>query len=147
MKSAFLAKRIDCDYETFSVHGFRLGIIPESPPKIYVAALQQKMLKMAAAEADGAIINWLSADDVSIVAPIVHAEGNEKEVITRILVAPTEDASVARAVGRRLVSTYLTCQWPISSTRWWPGKVPTLHVFVTSFLARTDLLWLGPLSS
>ena len=40
-----------------------------------------------------------------------------------------------------------SCQWPISSTRWWPAKVPTLHAFFTSFLTKTDLLSRGLLSS
>lgn len=39
------------------------------------------------------------------------------------------------------------CQWPISSTSSWPGKVPALDVFIPSFVTRTDLPSFGPLSS
>jgi len=34
------------------------------------------MLRLAGTEGDGAIINWLSAEDVAKVAPIVQAAGN-----------------------------------------------------------------------
>jgi len=52
------------------------------------------------------------------------------------------------AVGHDVLgNAYEYCQWPISSTRWWPAKVPALHAFITSFLTKTDLLSLGPLSS
>ena len=44
---------------------------PEQPP-ILVAALRQGMLRLAGREGDGAIINWLSADDVKTVAPHVE---------------------------------------------------------------------------
>ncbi len=44
--------------------GFRLGVRPEQKPPILVAALREGMLRLAAREADGAIINWLSATDV-----------------------------------------------------------------------------------
>ena len=46
---------------------------PEQPVPILVAALRAGMLRLAGREGDGAIINWLSADDVRTVAPIVHA--------------------------------------------------------------------------
>ena len=31
------------------------------------------------------------------------------------------------------------CQWPIESPRWWPRKVPTLRVILTSPVSRTGL--------
>jgi hypothetical protein len=46
-----------------------------------------------------------------------------------------------------LNAAFHVCQWPIPSTRWWPRKVPTPQVNLTSFLTRTDLLSLGPPSS
>ena len=93
------------DYETFSVKGFRLGItVPEQPP-ILVAALREGMLKLAGREGDGAIINWLSADDVKTVVPHV---GPDKEIVARIFVFPVDDAGMARAVGKRAIASYLT---------------------------------------
>ena len=63
--------------------------LPPEPVPILVAALREGMLKLAGREGDGAIINWLSADDVTTVAPIVQGaatDGRPKEVVARIFV-------------------------------------------------------------
>jgi probable F420-dependent oxidoreductase len=107
LRRAFTGERIDEPFDTFSVKGFRLGVSVDPAPPILVAALRERMLRMAAEEGDGAIINWLSASDVATVAPIVNAAGPGKEIVARIMVMPTEDRDAARAAGRRLVATYL----------------------------------------
>ena len=63
------------------------------------------MLRLAGREGDGAIINWLSADDVKTVVPHV---GADKEIVARIFVLPVDDAGMARAVGKRAIASYLT---------------------------------------
>jgi probable F420-dependent oxidoreductase len=86
------------------VASFRLDRPPAQPPPILLAALRPGMLHLAAREADGAITNWLSAQDVAR----VRAEfGAEHELAARIFVCPTEDAGAARALGRRLIAAYL----------------------------------------
>src|SRR3546814_14185955 len=67
------------------------------------------MLKPAGREGDGAIINWLGADDVAKVAPIVQGagDGSAKEVVARIFVAPTDDAATVRAMGRYAIAASL----------------------------------------
>ncbi len=112
LRAALSGEKVKEDYETFSVNGFKLGIVPPEPVPILVAALREGMLKLAGREGDGAIINWLSADDVATVAPIVKAygpdsRGNEKEVVARIFVAPIDDADSVRAFGRFAISAYL----------------------------------------
>ena len=92
------------DYETFSVRGFRLGAaVPEMPP-ILVAALRPKMLGIAGTEGDGAIINWLSSDDVRTVVPHV---GEGKEIVARIFVLASTDRDTVNFVGRRAIAAYL----------------------------------------
>jgi probable F420-dependent oxidoreductase len=118
LRAALAGERVDCDYDTFSISGFRLGVVPEEPPKIVVAALRSSMLRMAGREADGAVINWLSADDVATVAPFVHEGGPNKEIVARIIVMPTADADVARAAARRLISSYLTVSVYAEFHRW-----------------------------
>jgi probable F420-dependent oxidoreductase len=108
LREALAGERVDRDYETFGVHGFRLGIPLPEPPRIVVAALRSRMLRLAGSEADGAVINWLSAADVATVAPLVHEGGAGKEIIARIIVMPTTDSDEVRRVGARLISTYLT---------------------------------------
>ena len=54
-----------------------LGLPVAEQPPILVAALRAGMLRLAGREGDGAIINWLSADDVATVAPIVVGAGRQ----------------------------------------------------------------------
>lgn len=105
LRASLAGVKVTEEYETFSVNGFRLGIpVPEQPP-ILVAALREGMLRLAGREGDGAIINWLSADDVARVTPYV---GEGKEIVARIFVFPTDDAGLVYAVGKRAIASYLT---------------------------------------
>jgi probable F420-dependent oxidoreductase len=107
LRAALTGEKVTEDYGTFAVNGFRLGIpVPEQPP-ILVAALRQGMLRLAGREGDGAIINWLSADDVKTVVPHVGPAGT-KEIVARIFVFPVDDAGLARSVGKRAIASYLT---------------------------------------
>src|SRR5436189_1701114 len=104
LRASLTGEKVNEEYETFRVRGFRLGItVPEQPP-ILVAALRQGMLRLAGREGDGAIVNWLSADDVKTVAPHVR---HHKEVAARIFVLPSGDAGPVYAVGKRAIATYL----------------------------------------
>jgi probable F420-dependent oxidoreductase len=108
LRVALTGERVSREYETFTVDGFRLLQVPRIPPKLLVAALRPGMLRLAGREADGAILNWLSADDVRTVTPYVHEGGQDREVVARIFVAPSADPAVARAVGRAAIAAYLT---------------------------------------
>jgi probable F420-dependent oxidoreductase len=110
LRAAFAGEKVTMDTPSFNVKGFRLGIRPEQTPPILVAALREGMLKLAGREGDGAIINWLSADDVATVAPIVQGagDGTEKEIVARIFVAPIDDADAVRAAGKFAIAAYLT---------------------------------------
>jgi alkanesulfonate monooxygenase SsuD/methylene tetrahydromethanopterin reductase-like flavin-dependent oxidoreductase (luciferase family) len=63
------------------------------------------MIKLAAAEADAAITNWLSPGDVPKVRAVA---GPGCELVARIFVIPTPDSDVARAIGRRMIAAYMT---------------------------------------
>jgi probable F420-dependent oxidoreductase len=118
LRTALTGEKVKEDYETFSVNGFKLGLVPEQQPKILVAALRQGMLRLAGAEGDGAIVNWLGADDVSTVAPYVHEGGPDKEVVARIFVAPTTDRDTVMALGRYAIAAYLTVPVYAEFHRW-----------------------------
>ena len=108
LRTALTGEKVTEDYETFSVKGFKLGRVPAEPPRLMVAALREGMLKLAGRESDGAIINWLSAEDVGRVAPIVQeAGGGGKEVVARIFVCPTTDTETVRRMARFAIATYL----------------------------------------
>jgi len=104
LRAALAGEKVNEEYETFRVRGFRLLIKVAEQPPILVAALRPGMLRLAGREGDGAIINWLSADDVRTVVPYV---GEGKEIVARLFVLPTEDRAVVHMVGRRAIAQYL----------------------------------------
>ena len=108
LRAALTGEKVTADYETFSVRSFKLGVVPPEPLPLLVAALRPGMLRLAGREGDGAIINWLAADDVKQVVPYVHAGGPGKEIVARIFVAPTADADTVRAMGKFAIAAYLT---------------------------------------
>ena len=118
LRRALTGEKVTETYETFSVKGFKLGIVPEQPPRLLIAALREGMLRLAGREGDGAIINWLSADDVRTVVPHVHEGGEGKEVVARIFVAPTTDLDTVRSMGRFAIAAYLTVPVYAEFHRW-----------------------------
>jgi probable F420-dependent oxidoreductase len=118
LKAALNGEMVDHDYGTFAVRRFRLERPPADPPQILLAALRPGMLKLAAAEADGVILNWLSAADVTTALGATGAAGPGFEVAARIFVCPTDDHVYARAIGRRLITAYLTVPAYAAFHRW-----------------------------
>jgi hypothetical protein len=126
LKDALSGEKVTKKYDTFEINGFKLNVRPEQPPKILVAALREGMLKLAAREADGTIINWLSAEDVKRVASVVNAEGEDKEIVCRIFVCPSENAEVVRAAGKFAIAAYLNV--PVyAAFHEWLGRGPALQ--------------------
>ena len=109
LKRALTGEKVKEEYTGFKVGGFKLARVPKVQPQILIAALREGMLKLAGREADGAIINWLSADDVKRVAPIVQQAGGgtEKEIVARIFVCPSTDADAVRMGGKFAIAAYL----------------------------------------
>lgn len=114
LRDALGGEKVVGDYGRFEIQGFRLGMVPPEPVPILVAALREGMLRLAGREADGAILNWLGADDVPTVVSHVHdgaraagADPGSREIAARLFVIPNPDADVARKAARRLIAAYL----------------------------------------
>jgi len=130
LRRALAGEKIDESYETFRVQGFRPGRVAAEPPAIMIAALRPGMLRLAGRESDGAILNWLSADDVKTVVPYVHEAGPRREIVARLFVCPTASRDTARAVGRRAIAAYLTV--PVyAAFHEWLGRGPVLREMQT----------------
>jgi probable F420-dependent oxidoreductase len=125
LKAALSGEKITETYDTFSISGFRLGLIPDQPVPILVAALREGMLRMAGRESDGAIINWLSVDNAAQVSAIVREENPQAQIVARLFVAPTSDTETARALGKFAAAAYL--------------NVPVYRAF-HEWMGRGDLL-------
>ena len=128
LNDALSGEKVAKSYDTFEVNGFKLGVRPEMKPKILVAALREGMLRLAGRESDGAIIDWLSPTDVRRVAEVVNdaAGGEEREIVARIFVCPSENAEVVRAAGRFAIAAYLNVPVYAEFHRWL-GRGPQLQ--------------------
>ncbi|GAA2862055.1 LLM class F420-dependent oxidoreductase [Actinoplanes cyaneus] len=118
LRGALAGELVDQEFSTFTVKRFRLERPPAVPPRIMLAALRPQMLHLAAAEADGVILNWLSAGDVHTALAEIKDTGPDFDVATRIFVVPTDDAAYARSIGRRLITSYLTVPAYAAFHRW-----------------------------
>lgn len=125
LHAALAGETITSGYETFRVNRFRLERPPTTPPPVLLAALRPQMLRLAAAEADGVILNWLAPADVPTALAETKAAGPAFETAARIFVCPTEDVAWARTVGRRMIAAYLTVPAYREFHRWL-GREPEL---------------------
>ena len=131
LRRALAGEKVTEQYQTFSVDGFRLDAAPAVPPGLALAALRPQMLRLAAAEADAAITNWLAPDDVPAVRAVC---GPGCELIARIFVCPTADAEVARSIGRRLIAAYLTVP-AYAAFHAWLGREETMRPMIDAWRA------------
>ena len=104
LQIALAGDRVDVDFETFTVRGFRLSLVPDPAPAILVAALRPAMLRLGAQRGNGVILNWVSPDDV---VTSVEAAGAPCEVACRIYVCPGRERDEIASAARRLLGVYL----------------------------------------
>jgi probable F420-dependent oxidoreductase len=135
LRLALAGDRVTFAGETFTVQGFRLSRPPAAPIPIHVAALRPGMLRVAGAMGDGAIVNWLSADDVQQSVRVVREAATQAgrdpdslEITARLMVSIDPLTPEADTFVRRLITAYLT--------------VPVYHAF-HEWLGRAETL--GPM--
>ena len=114
LRQAFTGEKVVADLGTVKANGFRLSRRLAPPPPVYIAALRERMLRLAGAESDGVIINWLGAGDVPKAVAAARAGARkagrdpaELEVVCRVFVCMTEDAALIDFLGRRMIAAYL----------------------------------------
>jgi probable F420-dependent oxidoreductase len=118
LRKALTGDKVSEKYDGFEVNGFTLRRVPREQPPILIAALRPGMLRLAGREGDGAIINWLSAEDVATVKPFVEEGGAQKEIVARIFCCPNPDAEVVRAEAKRAIAAYLNVPVYADFHRW-----------------------------
>ena len=145
LAKALAGEKVDESFETFAVKGFRMNRLPATPPTLMIAALREGMLGLAGRESAGAVLNWLSAEDVKTVAPHVHAGGRGRELVARLFVLPSESPDVVRTVGRRLLAAYLNV--PVyAAFQEWLGRGEALADMWTHWQAGDRKAALGAIS-
>ena len=110
LRAALAGEKVTAAYDTFEVKGFRLtvGEPPDPPVPLLLAALRPQMLRLAAREADGAIINWLSATDTVRVTGIVREIAPDAEIVARLFVCPNPDRAAVLPAARRMLAAYVS---------------------------------------
>ena len=132
LRQALAGERVVFRGATFSVDGFRLTRPPAHRIPIHVAALRPGMLKVAGETADGAVLNWLSADDVpksiGVVRDAARQAGRDPdaiEITARLIINVDPPSSESDQVVRRHIAAYLNV--PVyRAFHEWLGRTPDL---------------------
>lgn len=97
----------------FRVEAFRLEAAPQHAVPIYLAALGERMLRLAGEIADGVILNWATPASIRRAAAVVRdaaaragRDPGDVRVVCYVRVAVTSRAPEAWGVVRRLLATY-----------------------------------------
>jgi probable F420-dependent oxidoreductase len=113
VRMALDGEQMNYDGETLKVAGYRVGRPAPLRIPIFIAALQEKMLRQAVRLADGVCLTWVSADDVTKVMAVVQDEATKAgkdpkafQVMCRINICPTTDPR-AREAYKRAITAYL----------------------------------------
>jgi probable F420-dependent oxidoreductase len=105
---ALTGEKVDMETPSFTIKGFRLGVVPQNRPKVLVAGLRPGMLRLAGKRSDGAILNWLSPEDVRKVVPYVHeGRSSAPEIVARLFVVCSSDVQKVREHAKRAIAAYL----------------------------------------
>ena len=94
--------------------GFKLAAPPDPPVPIVLAALRDRMLRLAAERADGAFTNFLP---LSGVPRVVEAFGSDKELACRLFSVPGPEEQ-ALPVATRIFAAYATVPVYSDYLRW-----------------------------
>lgn len=110
LRAAVSGEKVTESYDSFDIKGYRMAARPAGDVPIYLAALREGMLKLAGRVGDGVILNWLSADDLNTILPIVAeaAGGEPRESVARLFVCPGEDREAVLGTARFVAAAYLS---------------------------------------
>lgn len=125
LRKAFAGERVVFHGETFTVNGFRLSQPPSQPIPIHIAALRPTMLRIAGAAADGAILNWLSAEDVRKAVAVVREaalkagrDPETVEITARLFVMVDPQTPESELGVRRHINAYLNVPTYAAFQKW-----------------------------
>ncbi len=114
LRQAFTGERVTFEGETFTVKGFRLSRVPKQSIPIHVGALRPMMLRIAGKYADGAIVNWLAADDAKKSVAVVREAAQEAgrnpddvEITARLFISVDPPGPAVDTGIRRHINAYL----------------------------------------
>lgn len=133
LRQALAGERVTFEGKTFTVNGFRLSRPPAEPVPLHVAGLRPGMLRVAGEVGDGAIINWLSAEDVSKSVQVVREAAAQVgrdptaiEITARLMVHIDPPSPESDTFARRDIAAYMNV--PVyKAFQEWLGRGPVLQ--------------------
>ncbi len=112
VRSMLKGEKSDFDFSTLKSRGYRQAPL-ENPPPLYLAALQPKMIEMAAEIGDGVIFNlWPKSalpkmmEHVKIGAERAGKNWEEVEIVNRAMVLAKDDKAAGRQLFRAAFAPY-----------------------------------------
>ncbi|MGI8925263.1 MAG: LLM class F420-dependent oxidoreductase [Tepidiformaceae bacterium] len=125
LRQALAGERVVFEGKTVRVNGFRLSRPPAQPIPIHVAALREGMLRVAGEVGDGAIINWLSAEDcrksIAVVreaAAAAERDPSKIEITARLMINIDPPGPESEMIARRAITAYLNVPVYAEFHRW-----------------------------
>lgn len=125
IREAFSGQKVTATGKTVRINGFRLGIVPETPPPIYIGAQGELMLRTAAEIGDGVIVNYITPETFSRMRGEIDAGARTAgkdpaalDIACRILVAIDPEEDVVRENLRRELTAYVTVPQYNKFFRW-----------------------------
>lgn len=133
LRPLLAGEKVVFEGEIIKVNGFRLSTPPAIPPPIHIAALRENMLSLAGEIGDGAIINWLSAEDckksIAVVREAATKAGRDPdkiEITARLMINIDPPSPEGEVMRRRMINAYLHV--PVyKSFHQWLGRAETLR--------------------
>jgi probable F420-dependent oxidoreductase len=114
VRSALAGEKTRYRGKALHSEGFRLGIRLAEPPRIYLAALRERMLQLAGAIGEGLIINMMPLEAMPKIlgayrqgAVDAERDATDDDVVARFQIAVTDDKAAARDVVRMGFSGYV----------------------------------------
>ena len=123
LRQALTGERVDEIYDTFEIHGFRLGRVPEIPPPLLIAALRPQMLRLAGREADGVICTFAAPSDMP---KIIEQVGPGKDIVCKIFLCPNAEPEAFYRDAKRIINAYLNVD-VYARYQEWLGRGDTLR--------------------
>jgi probable F420-dependent oxidoreductase len=114
VRQALAGQKTDFDGERLRSHGLRLGAPPARPVPIYLAALRERMLRLAGEIGDGLILNLFPVTALPRILAAYRAgaesagrDARSDEVVCRFQVSVTDDVPAARNLLRWAFTGYV----------------------------------------
>jgi probable F420-dependent oxidoreductase len=135
LRSVLSGQRTDGSGEQVRSKGFRLAYPPAEPPPIFLAGLNQGMLRLAGEVADGVWLSFVPAEGIPRVREVVRsgaesAGREEPELRLSILSQVTDDLQAARAEVREALTFYVSAPVYRKALSW--------HGFADEMAAAAD---------